>query len=139
MQTDVILEADLTPAQVAELAVLAEGYGIRGLWTQNYVNARDAFMCLVPAATATKRILLGAVAISPYEMHPLKIANALSTLHECSGGRAMVVIGGGGEWPGVLGVPYGRRVTGAGEAVAMVRRAVAGEAVRWDGQVYKAR
>ncbi|MCC7257768.1 MAG: LLM class flavin-dependent oxidoreductase [Gammaproteobacteria bacterium] len=139
MEIDVILEADVTPAQVAELAQLAEGYGIRGLWTQNYSNARDAFMCLMPAATATRRIRLGAVVISPYEMHPLKIANAVSTLNEYSGGRGMVVIGGGGEWPGVLGVPYGKRVTGCGEAIAMVKRAVAGEAVTWKGQVYSAR
>jgi alkanesulfonate monooxygenase SsuD/methylene tetrahydromethanopterin reductase-like flavin-dependent oxidoreductase (luciferase family) len=51
----------------------------------------------------------------------------------------MVVIGGGGEWPGIMGVDYGKRVTGCGEAVAMVKRAVAGEVVKWDGQVYKAR
>jgi alkanesulfonate monooxygenase SsuD/methylene tetrahydromethanopterin reductase-like flavin-dependent oxidoreductase (luciferase family) len=139
MLTDVILEADATPARVAELAVLAEGYGIRGLWTQNYVDARDAFMCLMPAAAATKRIMLGAVVVSPYEMHPLKIANAVATLNEYSGGRGMVVIGGGGQWPGVLGLPYGKRVTGAGEAVAMARRAVRGEVVKWDGQVYKSR
>lgn len=74
MQTDIILEADHTPAEVAELAQIAEGYGIRGVWTQNYANGRDAFMCLMPAAAATKKIMLGAVVISPYEMHPLKIA-----------------------------------------------------------------
>lgn len=139
MDIDVILEADATPAQVAELAVLAENYGIRGLWTQNYSNGRDAFMCLMPAASATRRIRLGAVVISPYEMHPLKIANAVATLNEYSGGRAMVVIGGGGEWPGVLGVRYGKRVTGCGEAIAMVRRAVSGQVVKWDGEVYSAR
>lgn len=139
MHTDIILEADLTPAQVAELAVLAEGYGIRGVWTQNYASGRDPFLCLMPAAAATKRILLGAVVISPYEMHPLKIANAVSTLNEYAGGRGMVVVGGGGEWPGVLGVKYGKRVTGAGEAVAMVKRAVSGEVVSWKGQVYSAR
>ena len=41
MQTDIILEADLTPSQVAELAQLAEGYGIRGVWTQNYASRLD--------------------------------------------------------------------------------------------------
>ena len=61
MEIDIILEADVTPARVAELAAIAESYGIRGLWTQNYANARDAFMCLMPAATATKKIMLGAV------------------------------------------------------------------------------
>jgi alkanesulfonate monooxygenase SsuD/methylene tetrahydromethanopterin reductase-like flavin-dependent oxidoreductase (luciferase family) len=139
MDIDIILEADVTPAQVAELAQLAESFGIRGIWTQNYANARDAFMCLMPAATTTRKILLGAVVISPYEMHPLKIANSVSTLHEYSNGRAMVVVGGGGEWPGVLGMPYGKRVTGLGEAVSLVKRAVAGEVVKWDGQVYSAR
>jgi 5,10-methylenetetrahydromethanopterin reductase len=139
MEIDVILEADVTPAQVAALARQAEGYGIRGLWTQNYSNARDAFMCLMPAATATSRILLGAVVISPYEMHPLKIANCVATLNEYSNGRGMVVIGGGGEWPGLLGMDFGKRVTGCGEAIAMARRAVRGEAVKWEGQVYKAR
>ena len=139
METDIILEADVTPAQVAELAQLAESYGIRGIWTQNYASGRDPFLCLMPAAAATKKIMLGAVVISPYEMHPLKIANAVSTLNEFANGRGMVVIGGGGEWPGILGMDYGKRVTGCGEAVAMVKRAVAGEVVKWDGEVYKAR
>lgn len=139
MDIDIILEADVTPAQVAELAQLAEGYGIRGLWTQNYADGRDAFMCLMPAAAATSRIMLGAVVISPYEMHPLKIANAVSTLNEYSGGRGMVVIGGGGQWPGVLGMKYGKRVVGCGEAIALAKRAVTGQVVRWDGVVYKAR
>ena len=139
MEIDIILEADVTPARVAELAAIAESYGIRGLWTQNYANARDAFMCLMPAATATKKIMLGAVVISPYEMHPLKIANAVATLNEYSNGRGMVVIGGGGEWPGVLNKPYGKRVKGLGEAVAMAKRAVRGDVVVWDGEVYKSR
>ena len=139
METDIILESDVTPAQVAELAQLAEGYGIRGLWTSNYSSGRDPILCLMPAAAVTKKIMLGALCISPYEMHPLKIAQAMSTLNEAASGRAMVVIGGGGEWPGVLGMGYGKRITGCGEAIAMVKRAVAGQVVKWDGQVYKAR
>lgn len=139
MQTDVILEADLTPAEVAELAVIAEGYGIRGLWTQNFANARDPFLSLMPAAAATSRIMLGVVVVSPYEMHPLKMANLVATLNEATSGRGMLVIGGGGEWPGVLKMGYGKRVVGVGEAIAMVHRAVRGEAVVWDGEIYSSR
>ena len=36
MDIDIILEADVSPAQVAELAIVAEKLGIRALWTSNY-------------------------------------------------------------------------------------------------------
>ena len=76
MQIDIILEPDLTPAQVAEIAVAAENYGFRTLWHSNYHQNPDAFVALVPAALATSRIRLGVLAISPYEIQPLKIGNA---------------------------------------------------------------
>lgn len=139
MELDLILEADLTPAQITELGVLAEGYGFRTLWAQNYARARDAFMSVVPVAQATKKIGIGVVVVSAYEMHPLKMANALLTLNEYSHGRAQLVIGGGGEWPGVIGVPYGRRVTGFGEAVDIVKAAGTGKVVNYKGQVYSSR
>lgn len=72
MQIDIILEPDLTPEQVTELAVAAENYGFRTLWHSNYHQNPDAFMMLVPAAMATRRIRLGVLAISPYEIQPLK-------------------------------------------------------------------
>ena len=49
MDLDIILEADLTPEQILELSLLAEEYGFRGIWAQNYARARDAFMTMVPA------------------------------------------------------------------------------------------
>jgi 5,10-methylenetetrahydromethanopterin reductase len=139
MEFDLILEADVTGAQVRELAVLAEHYGFRGLWTQNYSSSRDAFICLVPAAMATSRIRLGPVVVSPYEMHPIKIANSLMTLNEVSDGRAMIVIGAGGEWPGIMGIGHGKRITGCREAIEIVRGAIAGGVLNFDGEVYKAR
>ncbi len=66
MKIDILLEPDQNPEQVAELALLAEGYGLRALWAQNYVSARDPFMCLVPAALATNTIKLGVVVVRPY-------------------------------------------------------------------------
>ena len=55
MDIDLILEPDLRPAQIAELGLLAEQLGFRGIWAQNYSSARDAFMCLIPVACATKQ------------------------------------------------------------------------------------
>ena len=95
MRVDVLLEPDRTPAQLTELAQLCEKSGIQTMWLQNYVACRDPFMSLVPAALATRRVGLGVCVISPWEMHPVKMANALLTLQEFSGGRAGLVIGGG--------------------------------------------
>ena len=77
MDIEIILEPDLHPNQVAEIAVEAESYGVRALWSSNYHQQWDAFLSLVPAAQKTSKILLGPLAISPFEMHPLKMANAL--------------------------------------------------------------
>ncbi len=138
MDLDIILEADLTPDQITELGLLAEQYGFRAIWAQNYARARDAFMSVVPLARATSRIRVGVVIVSPYEMHPLKIANAALTLNEYCGGRANVAIGAGGEWPMVMKVGYGKRITGTREAIEIVKRSFEAPVVNFSGEVYHA-
>ena len=138
MKIDIMLEPDRNPEQVAELAVLAEGYGLRALWAQNYVSARDPFMCLVPAAQATKKIKLGVVVVSPYEMHPMKIGNALLTLNEFCKGRAEAVIGGGGYWCSRMGVQPERMVRTIKEAIEIIKGGSQNEALQYSGQLYKA-
>lgn len=139
MEIDVILEPDLSPAKVAELAQLAEARGIRAIWHQNYVSQRDPFMTMVAAAQATRRIRIGVVVISPWEMHPVKIANALFTLNEYCGGRASVVIGGGGEWGPVTGLEPERRVRAERETIEIIKGAGPDRWLRYEGQLFKAR
>ena len=95
MDIDIILEPNLNPDQVSELGQSAERYGIRALWTSNYFAHWDGFMSLVPLAKATQRLLMGPLAVSPFEMHPLKIANGLLTLNEMSSGRGVIAVGAG--------------------------------------------
>ncbi len=95
MDVDIILEPDLTPTQISELGQAAEEYGIRALWSSNYFAHWDGFLSLVPLIQATRRLLIGPLAVSPFEMHPLKIANSILTLNEMSGGRAQIAIGAG--------------------------------------------
>jgi 5,10-methylenetetrahydromethanopterin reductase len=96
-------------------------------------------MIAVPLALASRSIRVGVLAVSPYEMHPLKIANAMLTLNECASAGACVVVGAGGEWPGVLNLEYGKRITGAREAIGLIQHAASGEVVNFDGEVYSAR
>ena len=142
MQIDIILEPDLTPAQVAEIAVAAENFGFRTLWHSNYHQNPDAFVALVPAALATRRIKLGVLAISPYEMHPLKIANAVLTLNEISKGRAVVAIGGGGSVMGATGRKMepkaNRMLQGVKEAVEIARAVTSGKFVQgYQGELFQ--
>ncbi len=95
MEIDIILEPDLSPTQVAELGQKAERYGIRAIWSSNFFAHWDCFLSLVPLAQTTSKILLGPLAVSPFEMHPLKIANSLLSLNEMCGGRAVIAMGAG--------------------------------------------
>lgn len=156
MDIDIILEPDLSPTEVAELAVAAEKIGIRAVWSSNYHQHWDCFLALTPAAAATSRIKLGPLAICPWEMHPLKMANALLTLNEMSDGRAIVAVGGGGGvlgaigwraaaegeiWPGYHPVKKtrqpDRRVRGVRECIDVLNQARSGEFARgYDGEIF---
>ena len=139
MDIDLILEPDLTPGQIRELGILAEQYGFRTLWVENYARARDPFLSVVPLAMAVQRLRIGVVVVSPYEMHPLKMANALLTLNEFCHGRAQMVVGAGGEWPGVLAVGYGKRIRGFRESIDILKGAVSGKVLNYKGEVYSSR
>lgn len=138
MEIDLILEPDRDPSEIKELGLAAEQFGVHAVWASNYSSARDAFMSMVPLAQATKRIGIGVLVVSPWEMHPLKIANSLLTLNEYAGGRAQIVVSGGGEWCGVMGTGHPRRVRAVRETVDLIHRASTGKPVTYKGQIYKA-
>jgi alkanesulfonate monooxygenase SsuD/methylene tetrahydromethanopterin reductase-like flavin-dependent oxidoreductase (luciferase family) len=158
MDIDIILEADVGPQQFAELAIAAEKLGVRAIWSSNYHQNYDAFLVMAPAAMATSTIKLAALAVSPWEMHPLKMANALLTLNEISNGRAAVALSGGGGVLGALGWkldpkqtepwPYKdpimlnrypeRRVTGVREGIEILKQARSGKlAYSYDGEIFQ--
>lgn len=145
MDIEIILDANLTPAELAEIAVVAEQGGIRTLWHSNFPSTWDAFVAQVPAALATTKIRLGVLAVSPFEMHPLKITNAINSLNEIAGGRATVAIGGGGAVLSAMrseGVQLDfkalRIVRAVREAVEIVKGAGAGALKRgYDGELFK--
>jgi 5,10-methylenetetrahydromethanopterin reductase len=96
MDIEIIIGCEMHPQQVAQFAAEAEEAGVRTVWHSNLPDGWDPFLGLSQAALATSRIQLGVLALSPYEMHPVRIAYSLISLNELSRGRAVLGLGGGG-------------------------------------------
>ena len=137
MNIDVVLNALSAPDELARLAVQAEAAGVGAVWTASYLASRDPWSNLVAAAQATSRIELGAIAVNPYDTHPVRIATGLLTLNEYAGGRARIVVGGGGEALQALGIKPERRVRAVGECVQILKGVSPGTPFSFDGQVHR--
>jgi alkanesulfonate monooxygenase SsuD/methylene tetrahydromethanopterin reductase-like flavin-dependent oxidoreductase (luciferase family) len=109
------------------LGQAAEGYGIRALWSSNFFAHWDGFISLVPLAQSTTRLLMGPLAVSPFEMHPMKIANALLTLNEMCDGRAMVAAGAGEGNLDAMDLKKPKKIVlGIREALELIKQASTG-------------
>ncbi|MBM4195863.1 MAG: LLM class flavin-dependent oxidoreductase [Gammaproteobacteria bacterium] len=139
MQIDAILDTRAKPQALAELAVLAEAQGLGGIWVSSLNDSRDPYANLTLAAQATRRIALGPIAVNPFDTHPLKIAAAFLTLNEIAGGRARLVVGGGGEALEALGIKPARRVRAVRECIEIIQAAKTGAPVNHEGELYKVR
>lgn len=137
MNIDVVLNALSTPGELARLAVQAEAAGVGAVWTASYLASRDPWSNLVAAAQATSRIELGAIAVNPYDTHPVRIATGLLTLNEYAAGRARIVVGGGGEALQALGIRPERRVRAVGECVQILKGVTPGTPFSFEGQAYR--
>jgi alkanesulfonate monooxygenase SsuD/methylene tetrahydromethanopterin reductase-like flavin-dependent oxidoreductase (luciferase family) len=139
MEIDVILDARASAKELAELGRLAEDVGIRGVWVSSLLDSRDPFTNLSVLAQSTSRLRVGPVAVNPFDTHPVKIAASFLTLNELAGGRARIVIGGGGEALEALGIEPARRVRAVAECVDIIKGAASGEAVNYAGELYTVR
>lgn len=137
MEIDIILNEFASPQEAAELGLMAERYGVRGVWSSNYGWSRDPFFTLSLLAYRSSRIRLGPMAISPAELHPLKMANLLFSLNELSRGRAMIMVGGGGAVLQAIGKKRERMIRSARECLEILKGASPDRMMNYDGELYK--
>jgi 5,10-methylenetetrahydromethanopterin reductase len=82
--------------RVARLAELAEGYGFDCIWfIDSPLVAKDVYVTLTLAATATTRLKVGTGVTVVQLRHPVATASAAATLAELSGERMMLGVGAG--------------------------------------------
>ena len=139
MRVDIALEPELDAGQLAELSVLAEQNGIHTIWVTNDPQARNLFMLFMKSAEMTRRIRLGVMAISPFEIHPLTLSVALQTLNEASQGRAAIVVGGAGAIQVHVDLDLSRRVRAVRECIEVLKDTRADQALNFEGEIYPVR
>ena len=137
MEIDIILNEFASPQEAAELGLMAERYGARGVWSSNYGWSRDPFFSLSLLAHQSSRIRLGPMAVSPAELHPLKMANLLFSLNELSRGRAMIMVGGGGAVLQAIGGKRERMIRRTRECLEILKGASPDRMMNYNGELYK--
>jgi 5,10-methylenetetrahydromethanopterin reductase len=125
-----MLHENETPQEGAALARFAEdtGFDFAGFADSQSIF-RECYACLAVASAATKRLMLGPSVTNPVSRHPVVTASAIATVNEISDGRAFLGIGTGDSALYNLDMKPARIVEFA-EAVARIRKALAGEAHR---------
>jgi len=136
MRIDIILEPDQTAHDFARLGRMAEECGIGGVWVPNNNNNRDPFVNFSALALQSSKIRMGAIAVSPFELHPYKMALSLLTLNELSDGRAQIVVGAGGGTVQAMGKQSERPVRAVREAIEILCEAAQGKRFKYPGQMY---
>jgi len=137
MRVDLILQPHFSAEEMTKLGRLAESYGIYGVWVSNHLDGRDPFVNFVPMAERTKQLHMGPTALSPFEVHPFKMANLLLTLNEISQGRAHVAVGGGGGTIEAMGIKPARMVRAVRECLQMLRLATSGKPGSYEGEIFR--
>lgn len=137
MKIDVILEAGLPVDRIEALGQVAERHGIQTLWVASFPSRRDPIPALALLSRGTTRIRLGTLPMSPWEVHPLRIADQLLTLNELSGGRATILIGGlGHSVTRVTGLEPVRRVTAVRDTLRILKGLRPDAMLNYEGELY---
>jgi 5,10-methylenetetrahydromethanopterin reductase len=136
MRIDIIIESDKSAEEFTRLSQLAEDYGLGGIWVANNSNGRDPFVNFTPFAMQSNRIAMGPIAISPFELHPLKMAMSLLSLNEIAKGRAQIVVGGGGGVAENIGERPNRVLKPMRECIEILEMMAAGATGSYEGDEF---
>lgn len=124
-------------AELIAFARRAEELGYESLWSgENW--GRDNVTMLSYVAAHTERIGVGTSIMNVFSRSPALIAQTAATLDELSGGRVSIGLGTSGalvieQWHGV---PYKKPLQRTREYVEIIRLALSGERVNYDGEIF---
>jgi probable F420-dependent oxidoreductase len=128
------------PPQIVKAARLAETLGFDAVWVGDHLACPapglDAPACLAAAAAVTERIGLGFSVMLLGLRQPAWAAKQLATIDAISGGRLLLGVGVGGEFPdefAAAGVPVRQRGARLDETLSVLGDLLAGRPVDHQG------
>jgi probable F420-dependent oxidoreductase len=121
-----------------ELAQRAEGLGYTDAWSAE-VSGPDGFSVASAVGASTKEIRIGCAIAPAFSRPPALTAMSALAASQASDGR--FVLGLGASTPTIvenwMGIPFDRPLTRMRETVEVVKQALAGEKVVYDGETVK--
>ena len=134
-EVSIAFQSDKRPDEYRELARLAESGGFDVVSVYNDLLFQPAIYPLLLMAEVTQRVRLGPAALNPFTLHPVEIAGQIAALDALSSGRAYLGLVHG-SWLDTLGIEPRRPLTAIREAVAVIRRLLAGDASGFEGEQF---
>jgi 5,10-methylenetetrahydromethanopterin reductase len=132
------LEGREAMAAIPALARAAEANGAGTLWVASHLFLRDPITMAATALSATTRLRVALMAMSPYAMHPVHIAMAAAGLDELHPGRVVLCLGTGAPADrDAAGIEAPMPLPTLREAVLVCRGLLAGEKVKLDGRAFR--
>ncbi len=95
---------------------------VESLWVFDERFERDAWISLGMLGASTHRLTLGTCVTDALVRHPALTGTAIATLHEATGGRAVLGLGAGWSGFDALGIERTAPATALREAVTFLRR-----------------
>lgn len=124
--------------EIIRLATLAESLGYGSYWVAEDPFYRGPYVTAATIAAHTKTMKIGTAVTNPLTRHPVVMAQEWAALDDFSEGRAVLGISAGGSiLSEMFSLPRKKPLTMVKEAVEIIERLIAGEAVEYDGEVFQ--
>jgi 5,10-methylenetetrahydromethanopterin reductase len=134
----VSLEGTEPPGTLRAIAEIADVAGAATLWVACHLFRREPVAMAAMALSASRRIGVGLMAMSPYSVHPVYATMAAATLEEYFPGRVQLCFGVGAPRDlDAAGIASPRSVRTLRETLEIARALLSGETIAFAGERFR--